>query len=64
MGKARWYTKPNVLQPDTLKYNPYLSHGGINSPDQSKIIRIMTLAEIPKCNIFLRTPCIYPLVFE
>ena len=33
MGKARWYTKPNVLQPDTLKYNPNLSHGGINSPD-------------------------------
>ena len=54
MGKARWYTEPSVPQPDTLEY----------SPDQSKIIRIMTLAEIPKCNIFLRTPCIYPLVFE
>ena len=57
MGKARWYTKPSVLQPDTLKYNPNLLHGGINSPDRIKITRIVTHAEIHKCNIFLRTPC-------
>ena len=57
MGKARWYTEPSVLQPDTLEYNPNLLHGGINSPDRIEITRIVTLAEIHKCNIFLRTPC-------